>query len=66
MKNYKDLLNKISKWMKEDGLLFVAHFCHKAFAYHFEVNFIFCLLFLLAILVDALITVLEFSKILVI
>ncbi|KAL5060377.1 hypothetical protein RYX36_031982 [Vicia faba] len=22
MKNYKDLLNKISKWMKEDGLLF--------------------------------------------
>ncbi|XP_058781118.1 (S)-coclaurine N-methyltransferase-like [Vicia villosa] len=36
MKNYKDLLNKISKWMKEDGLLFVHHFCHKAFAYHFE------------------------------
>ncbi|XP_004501446.1 (S)-coclaurine N-methyltransferase isoform X1 [Cicer arietinum] len=38
MKNYKDLLNKISKWMKEDSLLFVHHFCHKAFAYHFEDN----------------------------
>lgn len=36
MKNYKDLLQKISKWMEEDGLLFVHHFCHKAFAYHFE------------------------------
>jgi len=40
MKNYKDLLKKISNWMKEDGLLFVHYFCHKAFAYHFEVNFI--------------------------
>lgn len=37
MKNYKDLLKKLSKWMKEDSLLFVHHFCHKAFAYHFEV-----------------------------
>ncbi|XP_045800109.1 (S)-coclaurine N-methyltransferase-like isoform X1 [Trifolium pratense] len=36
MKNYKDLLKKISKWMKEDGLLFVHYFCHKTFAYHFE------------------------------
>lgn len=36
MKNYKELLNKISKWMKEDSLLLVHHFCHKAFAYHFE------------------------------
>ncbi|KAJ7966394.1 (S)-coclaurine N-methyltransferase-like [Quillaja saponaria] len=36
MKNYKDLLKKISKWMKEDSLLFVHHFCHKTFAYHFE------------------------------
>lgn len=36
MKNYKDLLKKLSKWMKEDSLLFVHHFCHKAFAYHFE------------------------------
>nr|AXJ91468.1 coclaurine-N-methyltransferase 3 [Nelumbo nucifera] len=36
MKNYKALLNKISKWMKEDSLLLVNYFCHKAFAYHFE------------------------------
>ncbi|KAG7943268.1 hypothetical protein I3843_15G030200 [Carya illinoinensis] len=34
--NYKDLLKKISKWMKQDSLLFVHHFCHKAFTYHFE------------------------------
>ncbi|KAJ9188722.1 hypothetical protein P3X46_000089 [Hevea brasiliensis] len=36
MKSYKDLLHKISKWMKDDALLFVHLFCHKAFAYHFE------------------------------
>lgn len=36
MKNYKELLNKISRWMHPDSLLFVHHFCHKAFAYHFE------------------------------
>ncbi|MFS7989512.1 putative (S)-coclaurine-N-methyltransferase [Helianthus anomalus] len=37
MKNYKDLLKKISKWMKTDGFLFVEYFCHKTYAYHFEV-----------------------------
>ncbi|EEF46104.1 conserved hypothetical protein [Ricinus communis] len=36
MKNYKDLFHKISKWMKQDGLLFVQYFCHKTFACHFE------------------------------
>lgn len=36
MKNYRDLLKKISKWMEEKGLLFVHHFCHKTLAYHFE------------------------------
>lgn len=36
MKNYRDLLKKLSNWMKPDGLLFVHYFCHKAFAYHFE------------------------------
>ncbi|PKA63343.1 (S)-coclaurine N-methyltransferase [Apostasia shenzhenica] len=36
MKNYKELLKKISKWMKPDSLLFVHYFCHKTFAYHFE------------------------------
>lgn len=36
MKNYRDLLKKISNWMKSDSLLFVHYFCHKTFAYHFE------------------------------
>ncbi|KAF2300747.1 hypothetical protein GH714_015479 [Hevea brasiliensis] len=36
MKSYKDLLYKTSTWMKDDALLFVHLFCHKAFAYHFE------------------------------
>lgn len=36
MKNYRDLLKKISMWMKPDSLLFVHHFCHKTFAYHYE------------------------------
>eukprot|EP00262_Sarcandra_glabra_P022200 TRINITY_DN9750_c0_g1_i1.p1 TRINITY_DN9750_c0_g1~~TRINITY_DN9750_c0_g1_i1.p1 ORF type:complete len:356 (+),score=47.21 TRINITY_DN9750_c0_g1_i1:25-1092(+) len=36
MKNYKELLKRISKWMKQDSLLFIHYFCHKAFAYHFE------------------------------
>ncbi|XP_020393916.1 (S)-coclaurine N-methyltransferase [Zea mays] len=36
MKNYKSLLKKISGWMKEDGLLLIHLFCHKAFPYHFE------------------------------
>ncbi|KAK9132395.1 hypothetical protein Scep_011923 [Stephania cephalantha] len=33
MKNYKLLLNKIAKWMKQDGLLFIQHMCHKDLAY---------------------------------
>ncbi|KAL9268201.1 (S)-coclaurine N-methyltransferase-like protein [Drosera capensis] len=36
MKNYRDLLKKLSSWMKHDSLLFVHFFCHKTFAYHFE------------------------------
>ncbi|KAI3496385.1 hypothetical protein L1887_38746 [Cichorium endivia] len=36
MKNYKNLLKKISNWMKADGFLFVHFFCHKTYAYHFE------------------------------
>ncbi|XVF48716.1 hypothetical protein PTKIN_Ptkin03bG0211800 [Pterospermum kingtungense] len=36
MKNYQDLLKKISKWMKQDSPLVVHSFCHKEFAYHFE------------------------------
>ncbi|KAK4398055.1 (S)-coclaurine N-methyltransferase [Sesamum angolense] len=38
MKNYHNLLKKISRWMKPNGLLFVEYFCHKTFAYHFEVD----------------------------
>ncbi|KAL9226896.1 hypothetical protein vseg_002656 [Gypsophila vaccaria] len=36
MKNYGNLLKKISEWMKPDALLFIQHFCHKTSAYHFE------------------------------
>lgn len=36
MKNYGSLLRKISQWMKPESLLFVHHFCHKVFAFHFE------------------------------
>ncbi|XP_058085960.1 (S)-coclaurine N-methyltransferase-like [Magnolia sinica] len=36
MKNYELLLKKIAKWMKQDGLLFIEHICHKTFAYHYE------------------------------
>eukprot|EP00252_Welwitschia_mirabilis_P027044 TRINITY_DN9122_c0_g1_i1.p1 TRINITY_DN9122_c0_g1~~TRINITY_DN9122_c0_g1_i1.p1 ORF type:complete len:363 (+),score=54.92 TRINITY_DN9122_c0_g1_i1:167-1255(+) len=36
MKNYGNLLEKISQWMNNESLLFVHHFCHKSFAYHFE------------------------------
>lgn len=43
MKNYKDLLKKISGWMEQDGLLFVDHICHKIFAYHMEVYIFHCL-----------------------
>ncbi|PIA64720.1 hypothetical protein AQUCO_00100292v1 [Aquilegia coerulea] len=38
MKNIQLFLKKISMWMKEEGLLFVDHFCHKVFPYHFEDN----------------------------
>ncbi|OVA08389.1 Mycolic acid cyclopropane synthase [Macleaya cordata] len=36
MKNYELLLRMISKWMKDDGLLFIEHVCHKTLAYHYE------------------------------
>ena len=38
MKNYKVLLNKISSWLVDGGLLFIHIFSHKQFAYHFEVS----------------------------
>jgi len=37
MKNYEALLAKVATWLKDDGLLFVHIFSHKAFAYDFSV-----------------------------
>mgnify|MGYP002078485733 CR=1 FL=1 len=36
MKNYRLLLKKVSKWLREEGLLFVHIFSHVKFAYHYE------------------------------
>ena len=38
MKNYYQLLSKISSWMKSGSLLFVHIFSHAQYAYHFEIN----------------------------
>jgi cyclopropane-fatty-acyl-phospholipid synthase len=35
MKNYERLLEKISRWLKPDGKLFVHIFTHREYAYHF-------------------------------
>lgn len=36
MKNYAQLLKRISNWLRPDGCLFVHIFTHRLFAYHFE------------------------------
>nr|A0A1C9U5X5.1 RecName: Full=Reticuline N-methyltransferase; Short=RNMT; AltName: Full=N-methyltransferase 3 [Papaver somniferum]AOR51552.1 reticuline N-methyltransferase [Papaver somniferum] len=36
MKNFELFLRKISKWMKDDGLLLLEHLCHKSFSDHWE------------------------------
>ena len=36
MRNYEQLLRKITSWMKPDGRLFVHIFCHHEYAYEFE------------------------------
>ena len=38
MKNYAMLLAKVSRWMHDDGKLFVHHFAHRSLAYHFASN----------------------------
>ena len=38
LQNYKELMLRISGWLKPGGLLFVHIFVHKVFAYHFEVT----------------------------
>ena len=35
MKNYEELLKRISRWLKPTGKLFVHIFSHKEFSYHF-------------------------------
>jgi cyclopropane-fatty-acyl-phospholipid synthase len=36
MRNYTELLKRISGWLRPEGKLFVHHFCHRKFAYPFE------------------------------
>jgi cyclopropane-fatty-acyl-phospholipid synthase len=36
MKNYKELLRRISGWLRPEGKLFVHIFCHRQFAYHYK------------------------------
>ena len=36
MRNYAELLRRISGWLKPDGRLFVHIFCHRELAYFFE------------------------------
>jgi cyclopropane-fatty-acyl-phospholipid synthase len=38
MKNYEILLNRISKWLKPGGALFVHIFTHREYAYHYEME----------------------------
>jgi cyclopropane-fatty-acyl-phospholipid synthase len=38
MRNYKELLRRISGWLKSDGKLFVHIFCHREVAYPFEIK----------------------------
>ena len=38
MRNYRELMKRISTWLKEDGKLFVHIFTHKEYAYKFEVK----------------------------
>lgn len=38
MRNYAELLRRISGWLAEDGKLFVHIFCHRQFAYEFNEN----------------------------
>lgn len=38
MKNYQELLRRVSTWLRPGGKLFVHIFVHKAMPYHFEVG----------------------------
>lgn len=36
MKNYEELLDRVSRWLKPEGKLFVHIFTHREYAYHYE------------------------------
>ncbi len=38
MKNYQELLRRVSSWLKPGGKLFVHIFTHREYAYHYEVR----------------------------
>lgn len=38
MKNYAELMRRVSTWLRPGGALFVHIFCHKTTPYHFEVQ----------------------------
>jgi cyclopropane fatty-acyl-phospholipid synthase-like methyltransferase len=38
MKNYMELFQKLSNWLKAGGKLFVHIFCHKSIPYDFDEN----------------------------
>lgn len=38
MRNYSSLLQKIARWLRPQGQLFIHIFCHREFAYPFEVK----------------------------
>lgn len=38
MKNYQELMRRVSSWLKPGGALFVHIFTHREFAYHYEIE----------------------------
>jgi cyclopropane-fatty-acyl-phospholipid synthase len=38
MRNYRELLRRVRGWMRDDARLFVHVFCHRRFAYPFEIE----------------------------
>jgi cyclopropane-fatty-acyl-phospholipid synthase len=38
VRNYRSLLARIARWLRDDGRLFVHIFCHRTFAYPFETD----------------------------
>ena len=38
MKNYQELLRRVTTWLRPEGLCFIHIFTHLYFAYHFEVR----------------------------